>query len=64
MRPSQTIFMATPQFDAGRWKLRLEYAPLEIAKQASASVPSESTLASSETRSRWIAEKNENEATQ
>jgi hypothetical protein len=63
MTTSQTIFMASPQFDGGRWKLRLEYAPLEIAKQTKASMPFESTLASTETRSRWIPVKNENEAT-
>jgi hypothetical protein len=55
--------MATPQFDSGRWKLRLENALLEIGKPSRASTPFESTLASTENRSRWIHVKNENEAT-
>jgi hypothetical protein len=55
--------MATPQFDGGRWKLRLENAPLGIGKPNWASTPFESTLASTETRSRWIPVKNEYEAT-
>jgi hypothetical protein len=28
MTTSHPIFAATPQFDGGRWKLRLEYTPL------------------------------------
>jgi len=62
MRTPQTIFIATPQFDGGRWKLRLENAPLEIGKPNWASTPFESTLASTENRSGWIRVKNENEA--
>jgi len=64
MTTSQTILIATPQFDGGRWKLRLEYEPLQIPKQTRASMPFESTLAKAEARSRWIPLKNENEATQ
>jgi len=43
MTTSHPIFTATPQFDGGRWKLRLEYAPLEIAKQFTASTDFDST---------------------
>jgi len=64
MTTSHPILTVTPQFDGGRWKLRLAYAPLEIAKQIRASVPFESTLASIKTGLRWIDVKNENEATQ
>jgi hypothetical protein len=28
MKTSQTELIATPQFDSGRWKLRLERAPI------------------------------------
>ena len=33
MKPSQPELIATPQFDAGRWKLRLERAPISADKQ-------------------------------
>ena len=33
MKTSQIELIATPQFDAGRWKLRLERAPLSADKQ-------------------------------
>jgi hypothetical protein len=33
MTTSQTIFTATPQFDGGRWKLRLERAPSSTDRQ-------------------------------
>jgi len=64
MTTSPTIFTATPQFDGGRWKLRLEYAPLDFAKQNRASMPFEWMLAGTENRSRCIPLKNEHEATQ
>jgi hypothetical protein len=32
MTTSHHVFAATPQFDSGRWKLRLEFVPLDIAK--------------------------------
>ena len=33
MKTSQFELIATPQFDSGRWKLRLERAPLSADKQ-------------------------------
>jgi len=33
MKTSQTELIATPQFDAGRWKLRLERAPSSTDKK-------------------------------
>jgi len=33
MNSSQPELIATPQFDSGRWKLRLERAPLSTDKQ-------------------------------
>jgi hypothetical protein len=33
MTTSHTIFTATPQFDGGRWKLRLERVPSSTDKQ-------------------------------
>ena len=33
MKASHAQLIATPQFDAGRWKLRLERAPLSADKQ-------------------------------
>jgi len=33
MKTSQTELIGTPQFDSGRWKLRLERAPLSADKQ-------------------------------
>jgi len=33
MNSSQPELIATPQFDSGRWKLRLESAPLSADKQ-------------------------------
>jgi hypothetical protein len=33
MKTSQTELIATPQFDSGRWKLRLERAPIPTDKQ-------------------------------
>jgi len=35
MKTSQPQLIATPQFDSGRWKLRLERAPLSANKQLS-----------------------------
>ena len=35
MKISQTELIATPQFDSGRWKLRLESAPSSTDKQFS-----------------------------
>jgi hypothetical protein len=43
MNASQTEFIATPQFDSGRWKLRLERAPIPAGKQLNA--PLVSTVA-------------------
>jgi len=33
MKTSQAELMATPQFDSGRWKLRLERVPFSAGKQ-------------------------------
>ena len=33
MKTSQPELIATPQFDSGRWKLRLEPAPISADKQ-------------------------------
>jgi hypothetical protein len=33
MNSSQTELIGTPQFDSGRWKLRLERVPLSVDKQ-------------------------------
>jgi hypothetical protein len=33
MKTSQTELIATPQFDSGRWKLRLERVPISTDKQ-------------------------------
>src|SRR6266446_5986918 len=33
MKTSQAELMATPQFDSGRWKLRLERVPISTDKQ-------------------------------
>jgi len=43
MKTSQSELMATPQFDSGRWKLRLERAPISVDKQFSG--PSVSNIA-------------------
>ena len=40
MKTSQTELIATPQFDSGRWKLRLERAPSSTDKQFSRSLVS------------------------
>ena len=34
IKTSQAELMATPQFDSGRWKLRLERVPFSAGKQA------------------------------
>jgi hypothetical protein len=34
IKNSQAEFMATPQFDSGRWKLRLERVPVSTDKQS------------------------------
>jgi hypothetical protein len=34
MKTSQHELIATPQFDSGRWKLRLERVPLSTVKQS------------------------------
>ena len=33
MKTSQTELIATPQFDSGRWKFRLERMPISTDKQ-------------------------------
>jgi hypothetical protein len=33
MKASQAPLIATPQFDSGRWKLRLELVPISTDKQ-------------------------------
>jgi hypothetical protein len=40
MKTSQTELIATPQFDSGRWKLRLERAPSSTDKQFNGSLVS------------------------
>jgi len=40
MNSSQPELIATPQFDSGRWKLRLERVPISTDKQFSAPVVS------------------------
>jgi len=40
MNSSQTELIATPQFDSGRWKLRLERAPLSAIEQSNKTQPS------------------------
>jgi len=35
MKTSQPEWIATPQFDSGRWKLRLERVPVSADKQFS-----------------------------
>lgn len=37
MRAQQTEFRAIPQFDSGRWKLRLERLPVSANKQSNES---------------------------
>ena len=39
MKTSQTELIATPQFDSGRWKLRLERVPLSAGKQSNNTQP-------------------------
>ncbi len=34
MKTSQPELIATPQFDSGRWKLRLERVPISADKQS------------------------------
>jgi hypothetical protein len=34
MKASHADLIATPQFDSGRWKLRLEYVPFSTDKQS------------------------------
>ena len=34
MKTSQPELIATPQFDSGRWKLRLERVPILVEKQS------------------------------
>jgi hypothetical protein len=36
MKTSQPELIATPQFDSGRWKLRLERVPISADKQSNA----------------------------
>ena len=43
MKTSQPELIATPQFDSGRWKLRLERVPISADKQFSG--PSDSSIA-------------------
>jgi hypothetical protein len=61
MTTSHHIFTATPQFDSGRWKLRLDFAPLNIAKQTTASTAFDPTARDgNETEFPWVTAKNEN----
>jgi hypothetical protein len=39
MNSSQTELIATPQFDSGRWKLRLERAPISAIEQSNNTQP-------------------------
>ena len=39
MKTSQIELIATPQFDSGRWKLRLERAPLSADEQSNNTQP-------------------------
>jgi len=39
MKTSQIELIATPQFDAGRWKLRLERAPICAIEQSNNTQP-------------------------
>ena len=39
MKTSQIELIATPQFDSGRWKLRLERAPLSAIEQSNKTQP-------------------------
>jgi hypothetical protein len=39
MKTSQIELIATPQFDAGRWKLRLERAPFSAIEQSNNTQP-------------------------
>ena len=39
MKTAQTELIATPQFDSGRWKLRLERAPLSAIEQSNNTQP-------------------------
>jgi hypothetical protein len=60
MTTSHSTLMATPQFDGGRWKLRLAYEPLGIAKQFTASAGLHSiTRAGTKTESHGDSIKNE-----
>jgi hypothetical protein len=43
MTTSHPIFTGTPQFDGGRWKLRLDCVPLDFFKQFTASADLDST---------------------
>ena len=43
MKASQSELIATPQFDSGRWKLRLERVPVSTDKQSNQ--PSGSNIA-------------------
>jgi hypothetical protein len=40
MKTSQIELIGTPQFDSGRWKLRLERAPISADKQSNGSLVS------------------------
>jgi hypothetical protein len=39
MKTSQIELIATPQFDSGRWKLRLERAPISAIEQSNNTQP-------------------------
>ena len=39
MKTSQIELIATPQFDSGRWKLRLERAPISAVEQSNNTQP-------------------------
>ena len=39
MKTSVAKLIATPQFDSGRWKLRLERAPISAIKQSNNTQP-------------------------
>jgi hypothetical protein len=60
MTTSPQAFMGTAQFDSGRWKLRLEYAPLDLAKGTASTACDSMVGAATETESPLVSAKNEN----
>jgi hypothetical protein len=47
MKASRADLIATPQFDSGRWKLRLELVPLSADKQTTISTDLDSAAQAS-----------------